>query len=656
MRRMPIICAACLLLTTALAWGAGLAAASTITSGALFGDQSVESVHDSEPAGQAKAFPFTATFSGTAQSITVYVGGATTLNAALYSDHFGKPGALLASGSATATAAGWTTATIANKSITQGTTYWVALLGNSSLTYRDGAQSGCVSVNTPLSRNITRFPASFPQGLTYQSCPLSAYASGTTTLPPPTARFTFSPNSPVAGSAVKFDGSSSTCAETPCSYSWAGDGGPNGQNLNEWPLGTGDAFSYTFSDAGPKYVRLTLTDAQNRTATVEHDVVVSAPPSAAPVAPSNTALPTISGTAQQGFTLTASPGTWSGDTPMTYSYQWSDGTTGETDTLMSADVGQRVSVKVTASNDAGTAGATSASVGPITAPPPPPSGTDCAGTPGSATPNFASMDACSFPSPDTTGPPAGTQLTSSGTITASTPGETISNVKISGGGINVEADNVTIKDSVITSGNGTLGANWAIYIAEGVTGTKVLYTTLQGGDCQGRSLLAGVWNTSGDLLTMDHDYGNCVDDILHGAGTLTNSYSIDNANIPNDHYEPVAYDGGSGGITINHDTLLNAHDQTAAVFVTCNASGGQAPVTSETVTNSLMAGGDYVVYGPNGNGTCDSRTPGSAQTFTGNRISRLYYPTGGYYGPYVYFSPGATISRNVWDDTNQAIP
>src|SRR4029078_13282459 len=39
------------------------------------------------------------------------------------------------------------------------------------------------------------------------------------------------------------------------------------------------------------------------------------------VAPVNTAVPTISGSAQQGQTLSADPGAWSGS-PATYGYQW----------------------------------------------------------------------------------------------------------------------------------------------------------------------------------------------------------------------------------------------------------------------------------------------------------------------------------------------
>ena len=91
-----------------------------------------------------------------------------------------------------------------------------------------------------------------------------------------------------------------------------------------------------------------------------------------PTVPVNTVLPSISGTPQQGDTLTARQGTWTGTAPISYSYSWSDGATGPTDTLTAADVGQKVRVTVTASNAAGQTPATSASVGPVTGPSPPP--------------------------------------------------------------------------------------------------------------------------------------------------------------------------------------------------------------------------------------------------------------------------------------------
>lgn len=97
-------------------------------------------------------------------------------------------------------------------------------------------------------------------------------------------------------------------------------------------------------------------------------VLPSGQGSAAPATPpSNTGEPTISGRAEQGARLTASPGTWSGSTPITFAYQWvrcgADG--GEPDggncaivsratdrryDLVRADVGFRLRVRVTAMN------------------------------------------------------------------------------------------------------------------------------------------------------------------------------------------------------------------------------------------------------------------------------------------------------------------
>jgi hypothetical protein len=82
--------------------------------------------------------------------------------------------------------------------------------------------------------------------------------------------------------------------------------------------------------------------------------------------PLNTSLPAISGSAVQGQALSASTGSWTGQRPIHYSFQWQRdganiaGASGATYILISADVGHRVSVIVTASNSAGSQAARSA--------------------------------------------------------------------------------------------------------------------------------------------------------------------------------------------------------------------------------------------------------------------------------------------------------
>jgi hypothetical protein len=107
-------------------------------------------------------------------------------------------------------------------------------------------------------------------------------------------------------------------------------------------------------------------------------------PAPAPTPPAATSPPTISGTAQQGQTLSASTGSWSGTTPISYAYQWQRcdsgggscasiaGATGAGYLLASADVGATLRVSVTASNSAGSATASSAATAAVAAPSSPP--------------------------------------------------------------------------------------------------------------------------------------------------------------------------------------------------------------------------------------------------------------------------------------------
>lgn len=87
--------------------------------------------------------------------------------------------------------------------------------------------------------------------------------------------------------------------------------------------------------------------------------------------PVNSVAPALSGTAQEGQTLTCSTGTWSG-TP-TYSYQWKrngsniGSATNSTYTLVTADVGQSIKCMVTATNALGSSNADSNTVTPTSA-------------------------------------------------------------------------------------------------------------------------------------------------------------------------------------------------------------------------------------------------------------------------------------------------
>ncbi len=85
----------------------------------------------------------------------------------------------------------------------------------------------------------------------------------------------------------------------------------------------------------------------------------------APVAPTNTVAPVVSGTATVGQTLSTTTGTWTGDATIVYTYRWQragvniGSATAATYALVDADYGSAIRCVVTGTNGAGNSSANS---------------------------------------------------------------------------------------------------------------------------------------------------------------------------------------------------------------------------------------------------------------------------------------------------------
>ncbi len=263
--------------------------------------------------------------------------------------------------------------------------------------------------------------------------------------------------------------------------------------------------------------------------------------------------------------------------------------------------------------------------------------------------------------------PPGTPLNSyDGDLRVTTPGAVISDVSVRGT-VEILASNVTFRDSEVTTTQGNEGHN--IWIGPDAGNVTIENTTLRGADSHVNAVQYSVQN-SGE--TTNKGIGlqmyNCTE-CWAGPGILEDSYAIADGDVAGAHYEDIYYGGGGGSLVADHDTLLNPHDQTADVFT--KADFGD--VATVTVTNSLLAGGGFMMYG----GVGSNGSVVGPVTVTGNRFARClttrvgdrggghactggadshgYWPDGGHYGVAGAFNASATTwKNNYWDDTGES--
>ena len=138
---------------------------------------------------------------------------------------------------------------------------------------------------------------------------------------------------------------------------------------------TSESYLLAEADAGAT-VRVAVTASNaggSQMKSSEASPVIASP------APFSSATPTVTGTVATGATLTAHPGTWTGDEPISYGYQWEgcnrsggacspiSGATEATFSPTEAEIGDTVKATVTATNGLGSTEAHSAATVPVEA-------------------------------------------------------------------------------------------------------------------------------------------------------------------------------------------------------------------------------------------------------------------------------------------------
>jgi hypothetical protein len=260
--------------------------------------------------------------------------------------------------------------------------------------------------------------------------------------------------------------------------------------------------------------------------------------------------------------------------------------------------------------------------------------------------------ACGFPDVESTGVlPGVARTTVNGDVTLSTAGQVYENKTVNGT-ISVTAANVTIRNVKLVVPR---GESYGIQAFGWNTGVKNLVMEDSEIDMNLNYNSKGI---AFDQYTLRrvfiHNGSDCahaehsvvIEDSLCALGPDSNSDAWpDNESWCDgpEHRDGFQSDGGDG-LTFRHNTIRNNCGETSSILMSTNTS----PIKNVTIVDNLMAGGGYTLY-------CNAGPDVPNETVTGNRLSRVFYAQGGYWGPLTGCSQADTYSGNVWDETGSTL-
>jgi hypothetical protein len=278
----------------------------------------------------------------------------------------------------------------------------------------------------------------------------------------------------------------------------------------------------------------------------------------------------------------------------------------------------------------------------------------------------AKPSSCGYPDATNTGVPAGTTLkavpsqatsgpgwtwnASTKTVTVTVKGTVLSGLAITGT-LQISASNVTVKNVQVTS-----GGNFGISLAH-TTGVTIQNSTISGqNSTAGRVSYAidDVYGDSTGMIIKANNISNFRTAVQVSTGQVDSNYIHDPGYVAGDHTNGIYVNGGTQPLMIWNNTIFDSMGQTDAINLDAGTPGPSAPVASKTVSDNLLAGGAYTLYGGAAGGS-----PTSNIVIQDNRFGQLYYPKSGLYGPAYYFDSAGTgnkWSMNIWDTTGQAVP
>ena len=250
------------------------------------------------------------------------------------------------------------------------------------------------------------------------------------------------------------------------------------------------------------------------------------------------------------------------------------------------------------------------------------------------------MSSSGFPDATNTGVPASTTLTPAAGMTIRTAGAVVSGLNITGM-VTISASNVTLENCKISA-----DAYASIVVQAGATGVTIRNCEIYGGEINGQNNEGslGIAIFGGGVTVLNCNiYGSAngvsINSLKYGPVLIQDNYIHDiTASGTTNHYNGIQYNGNSGGsypLDIEHNTIINPHNQADAVMI----DNWNGPVNGVTVNNNLLIGGGYNLYSDHQ----FNSSPITNVAFTNNHLG------GGLYGDLYPGSIVAVYTGNVDD-------
>jgi hypothetical protein len=198
--------------------------------------------------------------------------------------------------------------------------------------------------------------------------------------------------------------------------------------------------------------------------------------------------------------------------------------------------------------------------------------------------------------------------------------------------VKINASNVILRRSRVT-----VDTWWPVTVAAGLSGVRIEDVEVAG--TGGTPSAYGISGPATVMRANIHGYDNGI--AAYSGSVIRDSYIHGLTAPAGAHYDGIIVDG-EHDVTIEHNTIVNEHDQTSVVMI----SNRWGPVDNVTVRDNRLLGGGYTVYSV----AQFAGGPITGVSFIANRLGR------GYWGYATTHANSVVWRDNVDDVTGKAVP